>query len=157
MVPAQAFYHVRHSLEFQAPVDRVFAHWTDFGGLANHLEGVESVRKLSDSRYLFQFIGPGGRDLLWDAIITRLVPNQYIEWRSDSQSPIQCAGRARFRERPESTKVDLEVEYGPVTALAASAWMTAEANRFLEKALPDYLAKDVFRMKDLIETGSAGL
>jgi uncharacterized membrane protein len=157
MGSAQPFYHVRHSLEFQAPVDKVFGHWTDFRALPGFLDGVESVRKLSDSRYLFQFSGPTGRDLLWDAIITRLVPNQYIEWRSDSQSPIQCAGRARFRERPGSTKVDLEVEYGPVTALAASAWMTAEANRFLEKALPDYLAKDVFRIKDLIETGSTGL
>jgi uncharacterized membrane protein len=146
------FYHVKHSLDFQAPVEKVFGHWTAFREFPQFLEGVESVREVGRSRYLFQMSGSNGRTMLWDAVITRLVPNQYLEWTSDSQSPIQCSGRARFRERPgAATRVDLEVEYGP-----ASGWMAGEANRFMERSLPNYVAKDAHRIKDLIEAGIAG-
>ncbi|MDB5105584.1 MAG: hypothetical protein JWP91_3273 [Fibrobacteres bacterium] len=146
------FYHVKHSLDFQAPVEKVFGHWTAFLDFPQFLDGVESVREVARSRYLFQIKGSNDRLILWDAVITRLVPNQYLEWSSDSQSPIQCSGRARFRERSEATRVDLEVEYGPATG-----WMAGEANRFMERSLPDYLAQDAHRIKDLIEAGDAGL
>ncbi|MDB5050749.1 MAG: hypothetical protein JWO30_3820 [Fibrobacteres bacterium] len=152
MDPVQPFYHVRHSLEFQAPVEEVFAHWTAFTGLPRYLDGVESVRELGHSRYLFELGGSNGRTFIWDAVITRLVPNQYLEWGSDSQSPIQCSGRARFRERAGSTRLDLEIEYGPASGRAAG-----EANLFLERSLPGYLAKGSHMMTDLIETGFAGL
>ena len=145
------FYHVKHSLDIQAPVDKVFPHWTSFLEFPLFLEGVESVRVVARSRYLFQIKGSKGRIVLWDALITRLVPNQYLEWGSDSQSPIQCSGRARFRERGNATRVDIEVEYGPATG-----WMAGEANRFMERLLPDYLAKDAHQIKDLIEAGSMG-
>jgi uncharacterized membrane protein len=151
MGPVQPFYHVRHSLEFQAPVEKVFAHWTAFKEFPQHVDGMESVRELNQARYLFELAGSGGRALIWDAIVARLVPNQYLEWGSDSQSPIQCSGRARFRERSGATRIDLEMEFG-----AASGWMAAEANRFLERSLAGYLAKGP-RLMNLMETGFAGL
>ena len=143
----QPFYHVRHSLEFEAPVEKVFSHWTSFDGFPGFLDGVESVRRMDASRYIFQLYGPEGRTLIWDAVITRLVPNQYLEWGSDAQSPIQCSGRARFRERPGATRIDMEIEYGPAVGLAGG-----EANWFLERSLPGYLAKGSRTMNVMIET-----
>jgi uncharacterized membrane protein len=141
----QPFYHVKHSFEFNAPVHKVFGLWTDFAGYPKFLEGVESVRGMDPSRYVFQLNGANGRSMIWDAVITRLVPDQYLEWGSDSQSPIQCSGRARFRERQGTTRIDLEIEYGPATGRAAG-----EANRFLEGSLPGYLEKGAHRIHDAI-------
>ncbi|HKP97020.1 MAG TPA: SRPBCC family protein [Fibrobacteria bacterium] len=145
----QPFYHVKHSLDFKEPVEKVFGHWTSFDGFPRFLEGVESVRRMGPSRYVFQLHGPDGRTMIWDAVIARLVPNQYLEWGSDSQSPIQCSGRARFRERPGATRVDVEIEYGP-----AAGWTGSAANRFLERSLPGYLAKGSRTMDDAMETAN---
>lgn len=145
------FYHVRHCLEVPGRVDEVFTRWTAFEAYPGRIDGVESVFKAGPARYLFELTGSGGRTLVWDALITRLVPDQYVEWGSDSQSPIQCSGRARFRERPQAVRIDLEIEYGP-----AAGRMAGEAIRFLERMLSGGLAKGSGRLKELTVAGFAG-
>lgn len=131
---------------------KVFGYWAAFTSYPDFMDGVQSARETDGGLFRFELRRSGGGVSIWDAVLTRLVPDQYLEWRSAEGSPIQCAGRARFRERPGSSRVDLEVECSP-----SSGRLSGDMDRFLEVELPYRLEKDLARMKDLIETGSAGI
>lgn len=130
----QPFHHLRESLEYRAPVEKVFACLTAFEDYPRYLEEIAWARKMEPSRYRFGLYNPAGELTVWEVIVTRLVPNQYLEWYSTSESMIQCSGRARFRNRPEAAHVDFEIESAP-----GLGWMVEWMERFAKDGLPAWM------------------
>jgi uncharacterized membrane protein len=147
-----ALARLKQTWYFDAPRSKVFAYWTAFSAFPDFLEGVESVLSLGNNHYLFELKAPGGGLAFWEAVLTRFENEREMAWESDPFSSVQCRGSARFRREGGRTAVDLEAEYGP-----GAPWIAEGMERFLGRELPGLLSRDLVRMKNLIETGSADL
>lgn len=138
---------------FNAPKERVFAYWTAFTDFPDFMDSVERVDETKPGCYRIRLRGPAGAVITWSLVLDRLVPGTAVEWTSHPDSEVQCAGTANFLPVEGGvTLVEVRMQYG-----AMSPWVAARMERFLQSDLPALIARDVLRMKELIETGSAGL
>jgi uncharacterized membrane protein len=149
--------HVSQRWFFGADREHVFSYWTEFASFPDYFDGVQTVLALGKNHFLFELMAPAGGRIFWEAVLTRLVPGREIAWSSDPYSSVQCRGRALFFSKggeggPPGTVVEIEAEYGP-----GPVWIAERMERFLALELPGLLGRDLVRMKNLIETGSADL
>jgi hypothetical protein len=93
--------------------------------------------------------GPAGIPVEWDAVITALVPNQLLAWKTVPGEAVRHAGVVVFDEDPQGgTRVHLRMTYKPpagVIGHAVASLLGADP----KQALDD----DLVRFKSIIETG----
>jgi uncharacterized membrane protein len=111
---------------------------------------LKSVRELDSRRSEWTAIGPGQREIRWNAEITEDIPNQRIAWRSLPDSEVQTSGSIDFRADPQGrgTFLSANVEYvvpgGPLASGLAA----------LFGKHPEFVVReDLRRFKQLLETG----
>jgi uncharacterized membrane protein len=127
----------------------VFEFWSNYENFPLFMSNVRSVEKTTDNRSHWVISGPAGSPIEWDAIVTRHIPDQLIEWKTAPESHIQHSGRVRFQQNADgSTRVDLRMFYNPV----AGALAHAVAGIFGSDAKTK-IDDDLLRMKTMIETG----
>jgi uncharacterized membrane protein len=85
----------------------------------------------------------------WDAVVTRMVPNEVIAWRSEPGSPIRNAGFVRFQPETGGTQVQIRLSYNPPGGAFAAA-----AARLFGADPKSEMDEDLVRLKSLIETGT---
>ena len=71
---------IEKTIEVDAPLEQVYAQWTQFESFPQFMEGVERVEQLDD-RTLSWEAEVGGRTKTWTARITDQTPNERIAWR----------------------------------------------------------------------------
>lgn len=134
-----------------APVDQVFAFWTDYRNFPRFMHNVRDVRQIADNRSKWVVAGPAGVPVQWTAEVTRVVPGQLIEWCSSRDSDVRHNGRVRFEPNGQrGTRVNVELCYVP----PAGAFGHAVAKIFGADPKSEMDA-DLLRMKTMIETGRA--
>jgi uncharacterized membrane protein len=102
---------IEQSVEVNVPVRTAYNQWTQFEEFPRFMEGVESVRQLSDRRLHWR-ANIGGRTKEWDAEITEQRPDERIAWTS--RSGAHNAGVVTFhRLADDRSKVMLQVDYDP--------------------------------------------
>jgi uncharacterized membrane protein len=133
-----------------ASPEQAYALWRNFAELPRFMVHLKSVRELSDVRSEWTAIGPGQREIRWNAEITEDTPNERIAWRSLPDSDVQTSGSVNFRPDPQGrgTFVSAYVKYGvpggPLTSGLAA----------LFGKNPEFVVReDVRRFKQLLETG----
>ena len=133
-----------------APPEQAYRLWRNFAGLPRFMVHLKSVRELDSKRSEWTALGPGQREIRWNAEITEDTPNQRIAWRSLPGSDVQTSGSVDFRADPQKrgTFVSAHVEYrvpgGPLTSSLAA----------LFGKHPEFVVReDVRRFKQLLETG----
>jgi len=98
---------VEKELVVNAPVDRVYALWTDFAQFPRFMSHVESVTPTGEQQYHWTArFGP--RKVEWDAKVVGLVPNRSVTWRSVSGAwmarPGSVSRRSRRRRKRRPTR-----------------------------------------------------
>jgi len=107
--------HIEKSIEVEAPISAVYNQWTQFEEFPQFMEGVKSVRQLSDQRLAWR-AEIMGRDVDWEAEITEQVPDQRVAWRSISGHP--NAGAVHFTPlSADRTRITLVLDYEPLGAM----------------------------------------
>ncbi|MEO3867541.1 SRPBCC family protein [Nonomuraea sp. B12E4] len=102
---------IEHSEEVEVPVRVAYDQWTQFESYPEFMEGVESVKRLSDTRTAWVAEIAGVRRE-FEADITEQHPDDRVAWRSTGK-PHQ-AGVVMFHRLGDSaTKVTLRMEYDP--------------------------------------------
>jgi uncharacterized membrane protein len=132
-----------------APVEDVFAFWTDYENFPRFMSNVREVQRTSDNRSHWIVAGPGGIAVEWDADVTNYVPNKSLGWKTTAGSPVAHSGIVRFEANPDgSTRVEVKMTYNPVAGGLGHAVAT------LFGADPkSEMDADLMRMKSMIETG----
>lgn len=103
--------HLEESIEVDVPVRTAYNQWTQFEEFPKFMEGVKSVRQISDNLLTWN-AEIGGKDVEWNAVITQQEPDARIGWRSTSGAP--NAGSVSFVPiAPNKTMVTLRLEYEP--------------------------------------------
>lgn len=102
---------ITHSIEVNAPLQRVYDQWTHFEEFPRFMEGVDEVREVRPNQ-LFWKAKIGGIEKQWEAEISEQVPNERIAWQSVGGAPNR--GAVTFEALEVSrTRVTLTMEYEP--------------------------------------------
>jgi uncharacterized membrane protein len=134
---------VEKSIDVHVPVETAYNQWTQFEEFPKFMEGVHSVKQLSDRRLQWE-ANVGGRDKVWQAEIKEQVPDQRIIWRSVEGD--ENAGVVKFEPLPDGigSHVSLEMSYNPDGFLESAG----DALGFMSRRVQG----DLERFKDFIES-----
>lgn len=133
-----------------ASPDQAYKLWRNFAGLPRFMVHLKSVRELDARRSEWTAVGPGQREISWNAELTEDTPNQRIAWRSLPNSDVQTSGSVDFRADPQGrgTFVSAHVQYGVPGGSLTSGLATLFGKN------PEFVVReDVRRFKQLVESG----
>lgn len=137
---------IQKTLYIEAPVDQVYAFWSNYENFPLFMSHVREVEDLGDGRSHWSVSGPGGVPIEWNATLTQQSPNEVIAWRSEAGSMLENAGIIRFVASGTGTRVDLRFCYHPPAGGAGQA--VAELLGSDPRAK---MNEDLGRMKSLLE------
>jgi uncharacterized membrane protein len=141
---------VQKAINIAAPLDTVFAFFTNYDNFPRFMSHVREVRDAGDGRSHWKVDGPAGVPVEWDAVITRLEPNEVLAWKSVPGSVIKSAGVIRFAQNEDgTTRVDLKMTYNPPAGAIGHA-----ASKLLRADPKKQLDDDLARAKTFLETGT---
>jgi uncharacterized membrane protein len=137
---------IQKTLYIDAPVDQVYAFWSNYENFPLFMSHVREVEDLGGGRSRWSVSGPGGVPIEWSAVLTEQVRDQVIAWRSEAGSMLKNAGVIRFIPSGGGTRVNLRFCYHPPAGGAGQA--VAELLGSDPRAK---LNEDLGRMKALLE------
>jgi uncharacterized membrane protein len=141
---------VQKAINIDAPLDAVFAFFTNYENFPHFMSHVREVRETGENRSHWVVDGPAGVPVEWDAVMTRLEPNEVIAWKSVPGSVIKSAGVIRFAQNEDgTTRVDVKMTYNPPAGAIGHA-----ASKLLRADPKKQLDDDLARAKTFIETGT---
>jgi uncharacterized membrane protein len=127
---------LRKDFEVGVAPRTAYNQWTQFEEFPRFMEDVKEVRQLDDT-HLHWRATVAGKEKEWDAEITEQVPDRVIAWRSTSGTP--NAGRVTFEPLgAERTRVCLEMEYEPETALEKAGDAMGILSRKIDRTVEDF-------------------
>jgi uncharacterized membrane protein len=140
---------VQKVINVNAPVDQVWALWSDYENFPRFMSHLKEVRRTGDRRSHWVAAGPAGVPVQWDAETTAWVPNELIAWRSVEGAAVENAGTVRFRPNGDgSTQVDIRLSYNPPAGAvghAVASLLGVDPRRAMDE--------DMVRLKSLLEEG----
>jgi uncharacterized membrane protein len=144
---------VQKAITVQAPIERVFAFFTQWDNWPQWMSHVREVRSAGamrgQARTHWVVDGPAGTTVQWDALTTALDPNERIAWKSVEGAAIEHAGVIRFTPTADgATTIDVKMSYNPPAGAVGHA-VAAILGRDPKHQMDDDLA----RLKTTIETG----
>lgn len=140
---------IQKTLYIEAPIDQVYAFWSNYENFPLFMSHVREVEDLGDGRSHWSVSGPGGVPIEWNATLTQQTPNEVIAWRSEQGSMLENAGIIRFTTSGTGTRVDLRFCYHPPARGAGKA-----VAQLLGSDPRAKLNEDLGRMKSLLEATS---
>jgi uncharacterized membrane protein len=146
MIDRRRAVDIQKTLYIEAPVDQVYAFWSNYENFPLFMSHVREVEDLGGGRSRWSVSGPGGVPIEWHASLTQQTPNEVIAWRSEPGSMLENAGIIRFTSSGSGTRVDLRFCYLPPAGGAGQA--VAE---LLGSDPRGKLNEDLGRMKALLE------
>jgi len=142
--------HIEKSITINRSPQELYKFWRDFDNLPRFMENLESVTRLDDQRSHWVAIGPGGKEIEWDAEIYNEKEGELIAWRSLPGADVTNAGSVHFESAPDGrgTYLKVTLNYNPPGGKAAALF----AKLFGQE--PGQLVEhNLKRLKQLIETG----
>jgi uncharacterized membrane protein len=140
---------VQKAIHVNAPVEKVFGLWADYGNFPRFLSHVREVRDLGDGRSHWVVEGPAGIPVEWDSVLTRFEREREVAWRTARGADVMHHGRVLFTPDAEGgTRVEVRLSYTPPAGPLGQAVATlfgVEPERQIDE--------DLIRMKTYIETG----
>ena len=137
---------VEKDIHINAPVDKVFALWSDFTRFPNIMHNIKEVRKIADDKYHW-VAQIGGIKVEWDAQVTLMERDKAIGWKSTSGD--QNSGEVRFVPMNGGTHLYVTIVYDP------PAGILGEIADTLTHRVPSDLEEDLKNFKTTVESNYA--
>ncbi len=142
---------VQKVMNLEAPVERVFAFWTDYQSFPRFMHNVRDVQRVDESRSRWVVAGPAGVPVHWTSEVTRMEPGRLIEWTCSADSDVHHHGEVRFEPNGNGgTRLNVRMSYVPPAGAlghAVAALFGADPKSEMDA--------DLLRMKTMVETGHA--
>jgi len=123
---------VEKDMTINAPIDKVYAMWTEWENFPSFMKHVESVQRLDDNKLHWKArIGPVSKE--WDAEIQGMSPNRSVTWRSTSGA--DNAGAVTLSQRGNITEMHVVISYNPEWFEALGDAVTKTLSRDVEEDL----------------------
>jgi uncharacterized membrane protein len=137
---------VRHSIDVDAPVERVFEFWSRFENLPQFMSHVREVRSLGGGRTHWVVSGPAGTPVEWEAMTTRFEANRLLAWRTLDGALVEHTGAVRFSTHGNRTRLHVTMSYRPLGGTLGHGLAS-----LLGADPKSLMAEDLARFKALIE------
>ncbi len=133
---------VEETVVVEVPLSTVYNQWTQFEDFPQFMDGIESVRQLTDTR--LEWVAEiGGVRRQWEAEIVEQVPDQKIAWSATEGS--RNTGVVTFDAAGDGrTEVHLVLEYEP------DDWVEKVGDKL--NVVENRAEKDLERFKKFIES-----
>jgi uncharacterized membrane protein len=142
---------IQKTIKVAAPVEEIFRFWTNYENFPRFMAHVNEVRSSGEGKLHWTVTGPGGVPLQFETVVTELVPNRLIAWKTVPGSPFASSGVVRFQQNSDgSTRLDIKMCYNPPAGALGHA-VAALFGADPKHAMDD----DLVRFKSLIEYGKA--
>lgn len=143
---------VQKTITIDAPVDQVFAYFSNIERFPEFMDHVQKVTPTGDGRSHWKVRGPLGTSVEWDAEVTSYQRNHHIAWKTVDRALVKQAGIIRFEPALDGrgTRVDLHLCYNPIAGYVGHGI----ASLFKVDAKTS-LDEDLLRLKSLLEEGKA--
>jgi len=139
---------VQKTINVDAPVEEVFAFWTDYQNFPRFMHNVREVQVRDDVSH-WVVAGPAGVPIEWNARLVEVELNRLLRWRSIFGSAVKHEGCVRFEPNGGGgTRLTVRLRYLP----PGGAFGHAVATIFGADPKSEMDA-DLLRMKSMIETG----
>jgi uncharacterized membrane protein len=112
---------IQKTLHVAAPLDRVYAFWSDYANLPLILSNLREVRDLGAGRSRWVVAGPDDVPVAWDAVLTAREAPRLLAWRSEPGALLENAGVVRFAQEGSGTRIDFRFCYSPPGGRASRA------------------------------------
>lgn len=144
---------LQKTLTIHAPVGQVFAFWSQYEQFPRFLPHVREVKRISAEESRWVVTGPWGFPVWWDAVVTRLVPNGFLAWKTLPGPQVSHLGSVRFEAgNKSSTRIDMMLAYTPPAGIFGHLLAT------LLGANPKHLLDtDLVCFKSLLEDGKISI
>ncbi len=141
---------IQKTITIDAPLERVFRLLCNPENFPKFMSHVKEVKKVENGSYQWSVVGPlGAVEWRWQSDITRMVPNELLEWKSRPGAMMENAGVIRFDPTPYGrTRVHIRTSYHPPGGMFGN--LLGEFFRIFPKRVLD---ADLSRVKSLLEQG----
>ncbi|HEV8714917.1 MAG TPA: SRPBCC family protein [Candidatus Binatia bacterium] len=140
---------LQKTITVAAPIEQVFALWTNYQNFPCFMSHVREVRDLGGGRSHWVVDGPAGIPIEWDAVVTKCVPHEVFAWKSEPGAVVQHAGIIHFEPtRDGGTRVHVQLSYNPPAGAVGHSlvWLFGADPK-------QQLDDDLLRMKTFAESG----
>jgi uncharacterized membrane protein len=135
---------LEHSVQVEVavPIEIVWGLWSDLEQMPKWMKWIDSVKISEDNPEISLWkLSTGGLDFTWKSRITKIVPNQIIQWESVDGLPNQ--GAIRFYDRQNNSIVKMTVSYA-IPGLIGKLM----DNLFLGKVVESTIQADLERFRE---------
>lgn len=102
---------VEKSIDVNVPLKTAYEQWIKFEEFPQFMEGVQEVKRLDDTHFLWR-VGLAGKTEEWDAKLIEQTPHQRIVWQSNNGTIKQ--GVVTFESISDTkTRVKAHMTYDP--------------------------------------------
>lgn len=133
---------ITRSIIIKAGPEEAFNAWSNFENFPNFMKYIKSVTKTGPKTSHWVMDGPLGKDVEWDAEITRYEEGKRIGWSTkDHKGDITTSGQVTFNPLPrEETEVTVMMQYIPKAGVAGDlvAKLFARPDERLEQDLSNF-------------------
>jgi uncharacterized membrane protein len=142
---------VHETIEVEAPVQDVFAYWSNFENFPSFMQNLEEVRMIDRDTSHWRIKGPLGKSVEFDAKTTEMDPNRGIGWNTED-GEVMTSGEVRFQETaPDRTCIEVTMNYadppgGKVGEVAAEVLQNPERE----------VREDLQSFAEIVERGELG-
>jgi uncharacterized membrane protein len=150
---------IRKTINVAAPIEQVFAFWTDYENFPRFMTHVREVHRADgagraegaaeEERSHWRVEGPGGIGLRYDAVVTKKEPPEWFAWRSERSTLLRHAGIVHLAPTASGgTRIEVRLSYNPPAGAlghVVAHILGADPKRQMDD--------DLLRMKTLLETG----
>ena len=139
---------VHESIEVQAPLQDVFAYWSNFENFSKFMQNIEEVRMTGEDMSHWRVKGPLGKSVEFDAKTTEMDLERGIGWNT-VDGDVMTSGEVRFEELlPDRTRVEVTMNYssppgGKVGEVVANALSDPEKS----------MKEDLQNFAEIVERG----
>jgi len=148
LTPSSPGFELDRTIRIKAPVSDLFDFWVNPENYPKAFSHVTNVERLGENLYRWTLTGPAGFPVQWEGIITRIVPNTLVEWKSLPGSAISNFGIAHFDPHYDaSTRINIRMFYRPPAGVVGKFFaemLGADAHQILDI--------DLKRLKFLFES-----
>ena len=143
-------FELEKTIRINAPISNLFDFWANPENYPKAFSHVEKIERLGENLYRWTIVGPAGVPIGWEGVITRIVPNTLVEWKSLPGSAIGNFGIVHFDPNYDaSTRINIRMFYRPPAGILG---------RFFAELLgtnaTQILDEDLKRLKYLFESGA---
>ncbi|HET9205265.1 MAG TPA: SRPBCC family protein [Burkholderiaceae bacterium] len=134
------------SLFIEAPIEHVYATWSNYENFPQFMSNVKSVQPLDGDRSHWTVRGPAGIGVEFDSLARMERPSE-VSWESEPGSKVQNSGRVTLVPEGYGTRVNVQLSYRPPAGAmgqAVSSLLGANPKQLFED--------DLERMRQFIES-----